>query len=72
LEYFMAIWYILWPFGNFVIIWYIVSPFWYIVTRKIWQPWSRGGGTLAGAYTQSRFDKSLEKTLGLSVQSSPH
>jgi hypothetical protein len=28
----MAIWYILWSFGNF-------SPFWYFVPRKIWQPW---------------------------------
>jgi hypothetical protein len=32
LEYFTAIWYILWPLGNIVVIWYIVS-------RKIWQPW---------------------------------
>jgi hypothetical protein len=31
LEYFMIIWYILWPFGIFL-------PFWYAVPRKIWQP----------------------------------
>jgi hypothetical protein len=39
--YFVVIWcifcgqlaYILWSFGIF-------SPFWYIVRRKIWQPWS--------------------------------
>jgi hypothetical protein len=34
-----AIWYILWPLGNLVAIWYISPPFWYIVSRKIWQPW---------------------------------
>jgi hypothetical protein len=37
LDYIMAIWYILWPFGKLVAIWYI-PPFWYIVSRKIWQP----------------------------------
>jgi hypothetical protein len=26
-------------FGNLVVIWYILPPFWYIVSRKIWQPW---------------------------------
>jgi hypothetical protein len=34
LTYFWVVWYI---FGNFG----IFSPFWYIVTRKIWQPWLR-------------------------------
>jgi hypothetical protein len=34
LEYIAAIWYVLWPFGNFD----NFSPFWYIVARKIWQP----------------------------------
>jgi hypothetical protein len=29
----------LWAFGNFVVIWYIFSPLWYVVPRKIWQPW---------------------------------
>jgi hypothetical protein len=29
----VAIWYILWMFGTFF-------PFWYVVARKIWQPWS--------------------------------
>jgi hypothetical protein len=33
LVYCEAIWYILWLFGVF-------SQFWYIVPRKIWQPWS--------------------------------
>jgi hypothetical protein len=32
--YFTDIWYILWLFGIF-------SPFWYVVPRKIWQPWSQ-------------------------------
>jgi hypothetical protein len=40
LEYFTAIWYILWPFGNVVLIWYVFLRFGtYIVSRKIWQPW---------------------------------
>jgi hypothetical protein len=52
LEYFVAIWSILWPFGLFVAIWSILWPFgifysylvyvffqfWYVVPRKIWQP----------------------------------
>jgi hypothetical protein len=36
--YFMVIWYIFCPFGYVVPIWYF-SPFWFIVSRKIWQPW---------------------------------
>jgi hypothetical protein len=32
LLYFTAIWSILQPFGTFF-------PFWYLVLRKIWQPW---------------------------------
>jgi hypothetical protein len=48
----MDIWYTLWTFGilyghlvYFMDIWYILrqfgifSPFWYVVPRKIWQPW---------------------------------
>jgi hypothetical protein len=31
-AYFVAIWYILWLFGIFF-------SFWYVVPRKIWQPW---------------------------------
>jgi hypothetical protein len=38
LEYTSAIWYILWPFGNFVNFVAKFPPFWYIVSRKIWQP----------------------------------
>jgi hypothetical protein len=49
----MAVWYAFCPFGMyqlwpfdmhyglllyFVVIWYIF-PFWYVVPRKIWQPW---------------------------------
>jgi hypothetical protein len=40
LEYFTAIGYILWPFGIFSGIWGTFLPFWYVVLRKIWQPWS--------------------------------
>jgi hypothetical protein len=32
LEYFLVIWYMLWPFGSL--------SFCYIVSRKIWQPWT--------------------------------
>jgi hypothetical protein len=40
LEHITAIGYILWPFGNLVPIWYLcLPPFWFIVSRKIWQPW---------------------------------
>jgi hypothetical protein len=36
-------WNILWCFGNLVVIWYTYFPqFWYIVSRKIWQPWFDG------------------------------
>jgi hypothetical protein len=24
---------------NYLVIWYIVNPFWYVLARKIWQPW---------------------------------
>jgi hypothetical protein len=44
---FMAIRYILQPNGKandnlvqFVVIWYIFPRFWYVVPRRIWQPWS--------------------------------
>jgi hypothetical protein len=35
LLYFMAIWYISLILAYF-------PPFWFVVTRKIWQPWSKG------------------------------
>jgi hypothetical protein len=34
---FVAIWYILWSFGIFF------GIFWYVVPRKIWQPWFSDG-----------------------------
>jgi hypothetical protein len=37
--YFTSIWYILWPFGIFCGTFGIFFPFWYVVARKIWQPW---------------------------------
>jgi hypothetical protein len=40
LEYFTTIIKMLRAFGNFVVIWYIFSLLWYLVPRKIWQPWS--------------------------------
>jgi hypothetical protein len=36
LEYFMTIWYIVWPFGIFC---GHFGIFWYVVPRIIWQPW---------------------------------
>jgi hypothetical protein len=40
---FTVIWYILWPFGVFYT-WLlgIFSLVWYLVPRKIWQPWLVG------------------------------
>jgi hypothetical protein len=35
LEYFTAIWYILWPLGRFC---GLLLHFWYVVPGKIWQP----------------------------------
>jgi hypothetical protein len=40
LENITSLCYILWQIGNFESIWYIFPPFWYIVSRKIWQPWT--------------------------------
>jgi hypothetical protein len=42
LVYFTVNSYILWPFGIFCRHFNIVIPFWYIVPRKIWQPWAEG------------------------------
>jgi hypothetical protein len=41
LEYITAVWYILWPLGNFVVSWYSFELFWYTASRKICQPWSK-------------------------------
>jgi hypothetical protein len=30
---------------HFVVIWYIFFSFWFIVPRKIWQPWRLASGT---------------------------
>jgi hypothetical protein len=38
LDYFTAILYIVWPFGNVVVIWYILPRFGILCGRKIWQP----------------------------------
>jgi hypothetical protein len=47
--YCMAVWYILWSFGIFyshlvylleILVYF--PPFWYVVARKIWQPWRLG------------------------------
>jgi hypothetical protein len=39
LVYFTAIGNVLWPFGIFCDDLVYFSPFWYVVLRKIWQPW---------------------------------
>jgi hypothetical protein len=36
--YFMAIWYILWPFGNAVVIWYIFPRFGMLCQEKSGNP----------------------------------
>jgi hypothetical protein len=48
LDYIKAIWYILWSFSNLVVIWHIFYTFWYIVLRKIWQPWPKLKATFQG------------------------
>jgi hypothetical protein len=49
LEYFTAIWYILWSFGNVVVIWHIFLPFWYFYVLCLEksgnpEPYSAGNG----------------------------
>jgi hypothetical protein len=41
LVYFTAIGNIFWTFGIFCDNLVYFPPFWYVVPRKIWQPWSR-------------------------------
>jgi hypothetical protein len=36
-----AVWHILWSFCRFCGHLLYIFPFWYVVTRKIWQPWRR-------------------------------
>jgi ABC-type spermidine/putrescine transport system permease subunit II len=48
LVHFAAIWCILWPFGIFVSYLVYSLPFWYVVARKIWQPWSAVGRVQIG------------------------
>jgi hypothetical protein len=38
-EYVTAIWFILWPLDIFSSVFWYFSPFWYVVLRRIWQPW---------------------------------
>jgi hypothetical protein len=38
---FPAIWHILWTFGIFSPVLVHFYTFWYVVPRKIWQPWLR-------------------------------
>jgi hypothetical protein len=42
LVYFPAIWSICGHLVYFMVIWYIFSRFWYVIPRKIWQPWYAG------------------------------
>jgi hypothetical protein len=39
LEYFTAIWYILWPFVNVVVVWYIFPRFGTFCQEKSGNPW---------------------------------
>jgi hypothetical protein len=38
---FPAIWHILWPLGIFYPVLVHFYPCWYVVSRKIWQPWDK-------------------------------
>jgi hypothetical protein len=41
MVYFIAIWYIFWPFAILYGYLVYISPFWYVVPQKIWQPCRR-------------------------------
>jgi hypothetical protein len=45
-------------FVDFMVIWYIFYPIWYIVLRKIWQPWS---STLLPVKVIQRFNRCIAK-----------
>jgi hypothetical protein len=53
-----AIWYILWPFGTFCGHLVYIFPFWYVVPRKLWQPWF-GWREQQGQLISIRFGKSI-------------
>jgi hypothetical protein len=66
----MAIWYILRLFGlfsghlvHFMVIWLYVFLVWYVVPRKIWQPWLKSA--CSTEFDSGRFD--LQK-LGLAMK----
>jgi hypothetical protein len=46
LKYIMAIWYIIWPYGNLVVIWYIYPRFGILYYEKPGNPATCPGGTL--------------------------
>jgi hypothetical protein len=51
---FVAVWITLWPFGLFYGHLVYFFPFWYVVLRKIWQPWSerRAKNTARAGYVR--------------------
>jgi hypothetical protein len=60
LVYIMAIWYILWSFGIF-------SLFWYVVPRKIWQPWFLAQNLQAGKKVQPFFSTKVHSATAAST-----
>jgi hypothetical protein len=57
LVYFVVIWYILWSFEK-------LFPFWYVVPRKIWQPWLASQRVFLCMYVlETQFYESFTKVL---------
>jgi hypothetical protein len=60
LVYFVAIWFISWQFGIHMFWRFVkISPFWYIVARKIWQPYitlRHERQSFSSSRTKSRFE----------------
>jgi hypothetical protein len=56
LVYFTAIWYSSWLFGTFF-------QFWYVVTKKIWQPWvtlEKEGSGIRYTFYKPRWQKNSD------------
>jgi hypothetical protein len=72
----MANWFIillpiLWSSSNFVVIWYTYfSPVWYIVPRKIWQPWSESFPPFFFQYVTPPFSFGVGVAAGTSAAAS--
>jgi hypothetical protein len=45
----------------FTVVWYIFPPFWYVVPRKIWQPWRQGVGPMLTFFIQVEWSGRVER-----------